>query len=267
MAARKPLFEFVIRTTLASYDLDTAEGRVAALRAAAPVVAGIRDRALQPEYTRRLAGWLGMEPLQVQQAVAQAARAGQNTGAARAATPRQDGPPPMDPETGAIAQVSDGQGKPERRDPVVRQEALSLGVLLQMPDAVAQDSAALQIYRELTGGAFTVPQYRAIFDAVVSAGGPRAGAGWVDVVAEEAGESLAPMVSELSVTPLPHDNPARAGEYARSVLARMLDFVLTREISAARGSMQRAGQGSDDYQASFAAIVELEKRRRALRDA
>ncbi len=36
---RQPLFEFVVRTTLDSFDLDTAEGRVGALRAAAAVVA------------------------------------------------------------------------------------------------------------------------------------------------------------------------------------------------------------------------------------
>ena len=59
--ARTPLFEFAIRATIRRYDLDTAEGRVAGLRAAAPVVARIRDAALRPEYARQLAGWLGME--------------------------------------------------------------------------------------------------------------------------------------------------------------------------------------------------------------
>ena len=57
---RVPLFEFVIRAALDDLNLDTAEGRVAGLRAAAPVVAGIRDLALRREYTRRLAGWVGM---------------------------------------------------------------------------------------------------------------------------------------------------------------------------------------------------------------
>ncbi len=35
---RVPLFEFAIRSTLAAYDLETAEGRIAALRDAAPIV-------------------------------------------------------------------------------------------------------------------------------------------------------------------------------------------------------------------------------------
>ncbi|KZM34952.1 DNA primase [Oerskovia enterophila] len=73
---RQPLFEFVIRTTLDTFDLDTAEGRVAALRAAAPVVAGIRDTALRPEYARMLAGWIGMDSESVRRAVAAAGKAG-----------------------------------------------------------------------------------------------------------------------------------------------------------------------------------------------
>ncbi|CAA9388552.1 MAG: DNA primase, partial [uncultured Quadrisphaera sp.] len=72
VAARRPLFEFAIRSRLSRYDLDTAEGRVAALRASAPVVAAIRDRSLRPEYSRQLAGWLGMDVESVRRAVAQA---------------------------------------------------------------------------------------------------------------------------------------------------------------------------------------------------
>ena len=66
---RKPLFEFVIRTCLANLDLDTAEGRVRGLRTAAPIVAGIRDRALRREYTRRLAGWVALPESDVLRAV------------------------------------------------------------------------------------------------------------------------------------------------------------------------------------------------------
>ncbi|MDQ2623599.1 MAG: DNA primase, partial [Actinomycetota bacterium] len=74
--SRVPLFEFVLKSTLAAFDLDTAEGRVGALRAAAPVVAGIRDTALRPEYARMLSGWLGMELETVRRAVGNAPRAG-----------------------------------------------------------------------------------------------------------------------------------------------------------------------------------------------
>ena len=55
-------------------------------------------------------------------------------------------------------------------------------------------------------------------------------------------------------------------EYARSVLSRMLDLDLTRQIAELRGGMQRAGEGSDEAQAAFADLIALETRRRALRE-
>ncbi|MGH3326916.1 MAG: DNA primase, partial [Streptomycetales bacterium] len=61
VARRVPLYEFAIRGAVRGYDLDRPEGRVAALRRTAPLVAAIRDRSLRPEYARTLAGWLGME--------------------------------------------------------------------------------------------------------------------------------------------------------------------------------------------------------------
>ncbi|HYK29246.1 MAG TPA: DNA primase, partial [Streptosporangiaceae bacterium] len=60
IAQRVPLFEFAIRSALHDYDLDTAEGRLAALDAAAPIVARIKDRGLRQLYAVSLDRWLGM---------------------------------------------------------------------------------------------------------------------------------------------------------------------------------------------------------------
>ena len=59
VARRTPLFEFAIRTALADHDLDSAEGRVNALRQCVPMVARIKEPMLRDEYARRLAGWVG----------------------------------------------------------------------------------------------------------------------------------------------------------------------------------------------------------------
>ncbi|MFP3463598.1 DNA primase [Arthrobacter globiformis] len=74
ISSRRPLFEFAIRATLRKHNLDTVEGRVAALRESAPVVAQIRDAGLRPGYARELAGWLGMPIEDVTRAVAAAAK-------------------------------------------------------------------------------------------------------------------------------------------------------------------------------------------------
>ncbi|MFW7415716.1 DNA primase [Demequina sp. SO4-18] len=256
LARRVPLFEFVIRTALRSHDLDTAEGRVAALRAAAPVVAGIKDRALQPEYSRRLAGWLGMDTETISRAVSEAGRS------------RQPGPGEPPPSTGAIpAQDREGPARPNPRDPVVRAEAMSLGVLLQAPREAASDPLGGLVLNDLDSTAFTVPQYRAVYDAIVAAGGPgNAGGDWANAVAEQAGSTLAGVVSELAVTPLPHDRPEALGHWAGTVLARVMDLSLTRQIAEVRGRMQRAGEGTEGHQSGFADLIALETRRRSLRE-
>ena len=61
VARRLPLYRFVMSNLLKQHDLDRADGRLAALRAAAPLVASIRDTALVSGYVRELAGMLGMD--------------------------------------------------------------------------------------------------------------------------------------------------------------------------------------------------------------
>ena len=91
ISSRRPLFEFAIKATLKKFDLDTVEGRVSALRAAAPVVADIRDPAMRPGYSRELAGWLGMDVEDVARAVAGAVKRG-HAGAAGKTGREQDQP-------------------------------------------------------------------------------------------------------------------------------------------------------------------------------
>ena len=69
-----PMFEFAVRTTINRFDMSTAEGRVQAMRAAAPIVNSIRDSSMRPEYVRTVAGWIGVEVEQVQAEVARAGR-------------------------------------------------------------------------------------------------------------------------------------------------------------------------------------------------
>ena len=244
MANPVPLFEFVIKASLAAHNLATPEGRVAALRAAAPVVAGIRDAAIRPEYSRKLAGWLGMDPEQVSGAV-------KNTSKPDAAA-------------GSVRDASGASDRPNAKDPVARLQGLALGVLLQARDAVVNDASALALYGALSPEAFTVPQYRAVFEAVRAAGGPQVStADWVGAVASEAGETLAGVVSQLAVTPLPTDRPG--GDYVRSVMQSMLDLDLTRQIADLRGTMLRAGEGTPEAHEAWVALVGLETRRQAMR--
>lgn len=271
VAGRQPLFEFVIRSTLRSYDLATAEGRVAALRAAAPVVAGIRDAALRPEYSRMLAGWLGLpDERQVRDAVAAAGRSsGRGTGNGAARTGSAG---PTRPDGGPDAARTTGRGPTlDRRDPVVTLERTALEVLLQVPALAPADAD------DLAPADFAVPACRAVMEAITAAGGlaearrlvAAAGgsaAAWVGRVLEESAEAMRALVTELAVAPLPEDRPEAMGDYVRGVVRRLVEIGFTRRIAEVRGRLQRMPDDDPAYGATFAELVALEGRRRTLRE-
>ena len=63
VARREPIYEFAIRSMLREFDLDSAEGRVAALQRTVPLVARIKREELRDEYARRLAGWASWDDI------------------------------------------------------------------------------------------------------------------------------------------------------------------------------------------------------------
>lgn len=257
---RQPLFEFVIQTTLKGFDLDTAEGRVGALRACAPVVAGIRDNALRPEYTRLLTGWLGLDQETVRRAVAQAERFSKQP-AAPAPRSRESQPQIIDDMANTIA-------RPDPRDPVARLERQALEVLLQYPHAIIAD-----VIDALPSEAFMVPAWRGVFDAIRAAGGLFEAAkhevgDWVELVSQNAAEPIRPLVNELAVAPLPEDRPDVIERFAQGIVRAFIDMGITRQIGDVKSRLRRADIGQDpvEYEAIYRALLELEAQRRMLRE-
>src|SRR5699024_2063620 len=87
----KPLFEFVITTAIARFDLDTVEGRISAVRAAAEVLTDIRDQGSLRHYYRFVAGRIGVDIDEVESAVRTARRAPKQN---RQGTPVRQGAEP-----------------------------------------------------------------------------------------------------------------------------------------------------------------------------
>ena len=256
IGSRQPLFEFKIRSELKDVELNTAEGRVAGLRKAAPVVAQIRDPSLRPEYARQLAGWLGMEIEPVNQAVNKELR---NPGsAAPARSDQRRGPEAAPPRPAA-------PNRPDPRDPVVAIERQALECLLQVPRLVpAVDADALQ------SDAFQVPAYRVVHDAVRAAGGMSVAAGlsgpaWVAAVQENAPDAVENLITELAVAPLPADREDALARYAASVVLRVSEMEIIRRIGDLRSRVQQLGTDTDST-AAFAALMAAESERRTLRD-
>ena len=242
------------------YDLDTAEGRVAALRAAAPVVARIKDRALRPEYARRLAGWLGMEVETVTRAVARAASQATSPAPAPGRTARRT------PGEGEAAGPGLAPLVPDPRDPVARVEREALECLLQVPLLVP-----LEIAEGLDESTFEVPAYRAVHHAIRAAGGiARArgltGTAWAEAVRDEAPAAVAPLVTQLAVTPLPADTDEALARYAASVVLRLAEVEVSRRVGVMRSRVQRLDASDPGAAEAFAELLAVESQRRALRE-
>jgi len=249
VAGRVPLFEFAIRGSLARHNLDTAEGRVSALNAAAPAVLGIRDRALRHEYGRRLAGWLGMEVDAV---------LGELAARARRAPGRAEPRPSVGPA------VQPG-GRPDPRDPAVAVERELLKLALQQPQLLGPrfDGLEPEVFRS--------PAHALIHAAVVAAGGTASAAGgeqWVRAVRDHLTDSPArALVAELAVDP-PHtpENPDR--RYASEQLAAVQVAAVSLRISELSGRLQRINpvERTAEYNKLFGELVALEQFRRGLRE-
>jgi len=247
VAGRKPMFEFMIRRVIARFDLETVEGRVAALRAAAPVIAGIRDRALGIGYVRNLAGWLGMDPDEVSRAVRAAPR----------------------PQRPVDAPPADAPAEQERvdvrmtdlpTDPETRMERDALMAILQRPEAVG---------RELIERASRVRLRNTILevvrDGIASSLDAWDRPDWITVVGEAVPSRFSGLVAQLGIAPLPENRPAHLDRYCRAQVADLVAVDLVRLKGELTGASQRAAAEGDHARArniqEQLAALELERRR------
>jgi DNA primase len=280
VARRVPLFEFAIRSVLERYDLDTPEGRVAALRGAAPVVASIRDRSLRPEYARTLAGWLGMDVDAVVQAVANVGREDRRRGRSEGGTGDVRRTAPADatadvrPSGPPGAPGPDGQGgsqpappRPHPGDPRLFLEREALKLAIQAPHLVGTALDGLDV------AVFTAPAYAAVRAAVAAAGGTEpdargeGGEAWVSRVRAAAADPTSRgLVTELAVEGMHND--VTDARYARSILARVQEVAVTRRVTELKGRLQRLNPVDqvEAYNRMFGELVALERDRLALRE-
>ena len=255
VARRTPLFEFAIRTALAEHDLDSAEGRVSALRRCVPIVARIKDSMLRDEYARRLAGWVGWADVaQVIGRVREEAKAGSGVKAAAArATARAHAP-----------QVKPDLQRPNPADPTLWPQREALKSVLQYP------ALAGPVFDSLTVESFTHPGYAAVRAAIGGAGGTSAGltgGQWIEAVRERtASPAAASLVNELGVEAINVDDDDKLRRYIGGVLARLQEVWVGRQIAEVKSKLQRMSpvEQGDEYHALFGDLVAMEAYRRSL---
>jgi DNA primase len=260
--SRRPLFEFAIKAGLKNFNLDTVEGRTGALRHAAPIVAGIRDAVVRPGYERELAGWLGMETSVVHRAVQGAHRAG-------GPSSRHGGGSRQDHHGGAghgersAAGHDAGFRRPDPRDPAARMEKEALEVVLQQPTLLSAE-----LWQAFYAADFKVPAYAVVHSGIRAAGMAGATpAQWVEQVRQEVPSELAPLVSELAVTPLPARTAEDLVRYCRDIMNRLFELQITHQKGDLMGRLQRMGANGDpeEFAALNRQLLDLEMKRRSLR--
>ncbi|MFD1234391.1 DNA primase [Pseudonocardia benzenivorans] len=257
VARREPLFEFAIRSMLREHDLDTAEGRVAALQRCVPLVARIRREDLRDEYARRLAGWTSWDD------IAMVVRRVRETAGAPAEPVRgRRSAPPV--------------GAPPKDDPRLHLQREAVKAALQEP-AIAGPA-----YDELPEAAFSHPAFAGVHRAIAAAGGVCAGLSgpaWIEAVGAECAPEFRGLVHELAVEPmqLPRKT-ARASSngngltdearYVASVVAGVRLALVEAQIAELKARLQRTNpvEEADAYHQLFGDLVPLEQYRIALRD-
>jgi DNA primase len=238
-----PMFEFVARTTIGRFDLDTAEGRVQAIKAVAPIVASIRDTALRPEYVRTVAGWLGVDVEQVAAAVQRAVRAAKDRPqpGMSAAPPPEHGSTPMDGDENTDPGLEPILPQPDLRDPVVAAERQLLQCVLQFPALVDADA-----FTRLGVEGFRAPAHRLVAAAVLAAGGPQTdlpAQTLLRAVSDQAPVGVQPLIAELAVANLPvrvgASSVAPERRVVEEILGRVREAGLVGQIANAMSAFRR----------------------------
>jgi DNA primase len=245
VARRTPLIEFVLKTMLAEHNLDTVEGRVAAVERTAPLLAQIKDHALRPAYARRLAGLIGnIDESEVLERIRR--HTGEGAQAPARGRPRM---PRKGPDDVALE---------------VEREAVKAA--LQVPEIAGPSFDAI------APEAYTHADYAAVAGAVAAAGGAAAarvtGPAWLDEVASHCErESARAQLTALAVEPLRSVGESDA-VYVNAILARLQEMVTVREVAALKGRLQRMNpvEEADAYTRGFGRLLALEQQARSLRE-
>lgn len=234
IARRVPLFEFAIKTEIKKFDLTNPEGRVSALNSTAPLIGKIRDASLRPEYVRTLAGWLGMDVEVVNAAVKKSA--------SKSPAPRSE-------------ESATSNWRPDPNEPRLALEREVLKVRLQMPALARQ-------WNEVELNAFSHPAYERLRNFIDTQKNLEA----IDVTKIDS-EELRSFVTELLVEPVRTQGEI-SDRYVSSIMARLNEVALSRSIAETKSTLQRLNpvENEKEYGEIFAQLVEMERKRRSLRE-
>jgi DNA primase len=267
VTGKKPMFEFVIKQRLSTFDLNTVEGRVAALRAAAPVVADIRDPSIRPGYARELARLLGMDLGEVGRAVDAAGRSNEGsstsreTQAGRLAPSVEGGPASITSLEVAPPVAISLTSLPSTT--ATRLERDALMAMLQFPTSVGKDLLARGTAVVFSNGALA-----AVRDAIAMRLNSFEQPDWASIIQETVPEPVKTLVTQLAVAPVPERPERELDVYVKQVVIALVERELVRRKEELLGQLQRtdATAHPDGHRDLQRQLMQVEVDRRALRE-
>lgn len=247
---RIPLYRFVMRNTVSQFDLDRVDGRLQAVRAAAPLLTSVRDASLVRGYLHDLAQLVGMDIEEVRQIAARQAK--------RAMPPAQAEPRRVSHPPEAAGPTLDGLSLPwpDPQDRNIAVERDTLKLMLQYPTIF--DSS----WNQVSPTDFTHPAYQAVF-AVIAAQ-PYQPDGWSEQLqAATADELVRQLQVALLVEPI-HRSPDEA--YASAYTAKLQLLTTLRQLAELKSRLQRINpvEHAVEHKQAFSELIGLETRRRLL---
>jgi DNA primase len=245
---KKPIYEFAIKQKLKNFDLSSVEGRVGAARAAANVIATIRDSAMRSVYLREVANWVNLDVSEVSALVDRAIK---DKVVAAVAPMRQDVAP--EPTTQSFEE-------PDLRDPTIRFERQLLEVLIQHPAEIEEGK-----FIELVSGDFLAKAHSLLAFALASNAAHRKDSNWLVKLSEALDPSLHQSLRAIAATALPASTQEELKRYIDGVVVSGFINLLTRQKLSLQAVLRQTeptdGARIADIQKE---LMDIEQRRRAL---
>ena len=246
--SKKPIYEFAIKQKLKNFDLSSVEGRVGAARAAAYVIATIRDSAMRSVYLREVSNWVNLDVSEVSALVDRAVK---DKVVAAVAPMRQD--IAAEPSTQAFEE-------PDLRDPTIRFERQLLEVLIQHPGEVDGEK-----FVELVSGDFLAKAHSLLASVLADNVAHRNDSNWLEKLSAGLEPALHRSLRAIAATALPASSSEELKRYIDGVVVSGFINLLTRQkLSLQAVLRQTESSDTEKIAKTQKELIDIEQRRRAL---
>ena len=246
---RRPIYEFAIKQKLKNFDLESVEGRVGAAKAAAVVLAMIRDSAMRSVYLRELANWVNLDISEVSNLVERAIK--EKVSAAVAPLRTDQIPSP---------EVQTEYTIPDLKDPSVRFERQLLEVLVQESARVPKES-----FRELVESEFLAAAHGSLAKAIAKNLDFKGDLNWLSRITESLEPNLHTLLRAIAATELPARSEAELDRYVAGVVNSGFVNLLTRKKLSLQAILRQTDPADSEKITELQReLVEIEQRRRSL---